>query len=177
MTHEKVIKMIDEYILQDNINEEWVEALKVCRQSLLDVEIQKAEIDILIRKKDNLRDEISKLEYTIVGIMHSVDKWLDEDELKQDEVNRAITMREKTLQITEKQQTEIERLQKNLVETETRISMGDRLITEIKSEAYMKFAERLKKYIPHFDDGHTTMECVMGAIRYTVNELTGDGNG
>ena len=33
--------------------------------------------------------------------MHSVDKWLDGKELEQDEVNRAATMREKTLRIIE----------------------------------------------------------------------------
>lgn len=47
------------------------------------------------------RSEFDTLEYTLLGVMHSVDKWLDGDELEQDEVNRAITMREKTLQIVE----------------------------------------------------------------------------
>ena len=42
--------------------------------------------------------------------MHFVDKWLDGNELEQDEVNRADTMRHKTLQIIEEQQAEIERL-------------------------------------------------------------------
>ena len=47
------------------------------------------------------RDELIEQEYTLTGVMHSVDKWLDGDELEQDEVNRAITMREKTLRIIE----------------------------------------------------------------------------
>ena len=47
------------------------------------------------------REEVDKLEYTLLGVMHSVDKWLDGGELEQDEVNRAITMREKTLRIIE----------------------------------------------------------------------------
>ena len=47
------------------------------------------------------KSEVDKLEYTLMGVMHSVDKWLEGDELKQDEVNRAATMREKTLQIIE----------------------------------------------------------------------------
>jgi hypothetical protein len=42
--------------------------------------------------------------------MHSVDKWLDGKELEQDEVNRAATMREKTLQIVEKLTEESESL-------------------------------------------------------------------
>lgn len=52
--------------------------------------------------------DVDKLEYTLSGVMHSVDKWLDGEELEQDEVNRAITMREKTLRIVEGLQEEIE---------------------------------------------------------------------
>lgn len=61
-----------------------------------------------------LEKENNDLFFKLQGVMWSVDKWLDGDELKQDEVNRAITMREKTLQITEKQQAEIERLREHL---------------------------------------------------------------
>lgn len=50
----------------------------------------------------------------ILGIMHSVDKWLDGKELEQDEVNRAATMREKTLQIVEKKDREINNLRNEL---------------------------------------------------------------
>lgn len=46
---------------------------------------------------------------TLYGVMHSVDKWLDGDELKQDEVNRAATMREKTLRLLENAKTEAAR--------------------------------------------------------------------
>ena len=56
------------------------------------------------------RADVDKIEYTLLGVMHSVDKWLDGDELEQDEVNRAITMREKTLQIVEGLKTDVERL-------------------------------------------------------------------
>lgn len=56
-------------------------------------------------------DKISELEYTLLGVMHSVDKWLDGEELNHDEVTRAATMREKTLQIVEKLIAEKERLQ------------------------------------------------------------------
>ena len=54
--------------------------------------------------------EIERLEYTLLGVMHSVDKWLDDDELKQGEVERAATMREKTLQIVERKMAKIEQL-------------------------------------------------------------------
>ena len=55
------------------------------------------------------RADVDKLEYTLIGVMHCVDKWLDGDELKQDEVNRAITMREKTLRIVENARAEVAR--------------------------------------------------------------------
>ena len=63
-------------------------------------------LDLINRQKA----EIERLEYVLMAVMHSVDKWLEGDELKQDEANRACTMREKTLQIIEKQQSEIESL-------------------------------------------------------------------
>ncbi len=60
---------------------------------------------------ERLKEVNDNLAYTIVGVMLSVDKWLEGDELEQDEVIRAATMREKTLQIVELKQAEIERLQ------------------------------------------------------------------
>lgn len=61
----------------------------------------------------NTTEELKK-EYLILGIMHSVDKWLDDKELEQDEVNRAATMREKTLRIVEKKDREINDLRNEL---------------------------------------------------------------
>ena len=55
------------------------------------------------------RVDVNKLEYTLLGVMHSVDKWLDGNELEQDEVNRAIIMREKTLRIIENLKAEVAR--------------------------------------------------------------------
>lgn len=52
------------------------------------------------------KSEVENLEYTLLGVMHSVDKWLEGDELEQDEVNRAVTMREKTLRIVENAKAE-----------------------------------------------------------------------
>lgn len=52
-----------------------------------------------------------------------------------------------------------------------------RMIVKAKDEAYKEFAERLKETIPHYSDGYTTMECVMGAIRYIEKELTEGNNG
>lgn len=53
------------------------------------------------------RAEFDKLEYALLGVMHSVDKWLEGEELNQDEVNRAATMREKTMRIVEGYQAQI----------------------------------------------------------------------
>ena len=50
---------------------------------------------------------IDSLAYTILGVMHSVDKWLDGKELEQDEVNRAVTMREKVIRIIESRPEQI----------------------------------------------------------------------
>lgn len=64
--------------------------------------------DLITRQKE----EKEHLEYVLMAVMHSVDKWLEGDELKQDEANRACTMREKTLKITEKLHKKIDGLQK-----------------------------------------------------------------
>lgn len=55
------------------------------------------------------KSEVDKLNYTLLGVMLSVDKWLEGEELEQDEVNRAITMREKTLQIIENTKSDVAR--------------------------------------------------------------------
>lgn len=55
----------------------------------------------LIRAAKEAADMLENQAYIILGVMHSVDKWLDGKELEQDEVNRAATMREKTLRIIE----------------------------------------------------------------------------
>ena len=39
MTTEKAIKMIDEYLVEpNNINQEWVEVLEMCKEALIKVE-------------------------------------------------------------------------------------------------------------------------------------------
>lgn len=96
--------------------------------------VRKAEEEIARQQ-----EEIENLTYTLLGVMHSVDKWLDGTELEQDEVNRSATMREKTLRIVEEKQAEIERLKgwDNLLKAE--------IHSLIKSEAIKEFAERLKE--------------------------------
>lgn len=53
------------------------------------------------REVDRLTAERDRLDYTLIGVMYSVDKWLDGDELKAHPINRAVEMRAKTLRITE----------------------------------------------------------------------------
>lgn len=53
------------------------------------------------------REMLENQAYIILGVMHSVDKWLDGKGLEQDEVNRAATMREKTLCIIESRPEQI----------------------------------------------------------------------
>ena len=89
--------------------------------------------------------------YKLTGVMHSVDKWLDGVELEQDEVNRAATMREKTL----------------------------RLIETAKAEAIKEFAERLKNiYIKdkRYDrpNAHTLIDWLFANIDNLVKEMVGD---
>ena len=66
-------------------------------------------LDLLPHEDVAPKSEVDRLEYTLLGVMHSVDKWLDGDELKQDEVNRAATMRKKTLRIIENTKSEVAR--------------------------------------------------------------------
>ena len=73
------------------------------------VENNAKDIIHIIRK---LQTENDDLFYKLTGVMWFVDKWLEGKELKQDEVNRASLMREKTLEITEKQEEEIKKLKK-----------------------------------------------------------------
>lgn len=63
MNNEKIIQTIDEYLEEPHsIHPDWVEALQICRQALIDNETLKAEIKIMLRKKETLRDEISELQ-------------------------------------------------------------------------------------------------------------------
>lgn len=61
----------------------------------------------LIRVAKEAAEMLENQAYIILGVMHSVDKWLDGKELEQDEVNRAATMREKTLCIIESRPEQI----------------------------------------------------------------------
>ena len=97
---------------------------------------QKAEIKKLQAENDDLF-------YKLQGVMWFVDKWLDGDELEQDEVNRAVAMREKTLQITEEQQKEIERLKEGIRFERERIDNIPTLLRQTESQAIKKYIEKV----------------------------------
>lgn len=59
------------------------------------------DMELLMEYIVALGKERDELELTLAGVMWNVDKWLDGDELNQDPVNRAITMREKILYLLE----------------------------------------------------------------------------
>ena len=139
------------------------------------------EIDILVRKNEALKDEVCRLQaenddlfFKLQGVMWSVDKWLDGKELEQDEVNRAATMREKTLQITERQQAEIERLQKERIERIRGLTkvVYDTELAEAKAEAIKEFAKFL---IDKIDGGLISYtadipDCVVDFLEMTEKE-------
>ena len=57
MTNEKVIEMIDEYLSEPNsIHRDWIQALIICKQALVENERQKAEIERLNKEVERLKE-------------------------------------------------------------------------------------------------------------------------
>ena len=107
--------MTDRYFVEgaEKINDSaetlnWYRNLYHCENETTERGIVARAINDILPEYVHQKAEIKRLEYTLMGVMHSVDKWLEGDELKQDETNRAATMREKTLKIVEKQQAEFD---------------------------------------------------------------------
>ena len=143
------------------MNNEFIKALEYCvkDESVCDEKCPlkpvytegKEECKIILMKiciniLNCLSKERDDLLLKLNGVMYSVDKWLEGEELKQDEVSRAITMREKTLRITEKMQADVERAQK----------LNDKRWLEyekIRYEARKEFWERLMKQAVLISDG------------------------
>ena len=90
---------------------------------------------------NRLQADKEKLEYILMGVMHSVDKWLEGEELNHDETNRAIIMREKTLQIVEKQQAEIRRYKNCYEQVKWERDLFEEQCKTAKAEAIKEFAE------------------------------------
>lgn len=150
-----------------------------------------------------LNEERDQLDLTLAGVMHFVDKWLDGEELKQDEVKRAIAMREKTLRIAEELTEEIERLRKTGeygVECPACHGIGKILTTnwltkhlskeqiakekaeaveefhrELRADTVSKMQERLKKELR---SGNAIMDKSIGdIIDQIAKEMLEDNNG
>ena len=105
MTYNEILKALD-CCSRDSKCEE-------CPYSAISADCFELEQDAakLIEKQ---KEKIDNLEYALIGVMHNVDKWLDEEELHLNEVSRAILMRERVLQIIEAKDAEIARLKKML---------------------------------------------------------------
>lgn len=103
-------------------------------------------IDLIERQQA----EIDNLTHTLLGVMHSVDKWLDGAELEQDEVNRAATMREKTLRIVEEKQAEIERLTINMNAFGLSAIREKERADTARAEAIKEFADKAKEKMRDF---------------------------
>lgn len=119
-----------------------------------ELERQKLEIDILIRKKDTLRDEIAekdaeieRLQKIIVGFMDEVGTWSNKYDVDVSNIHRLPLLAKEDFNIRNK----------------------------IKSEAYREFAERLKQTskevtVPYVADT-SIHEHKTGMFWYTADDL------
>ena len=99
--HDKIVEEQDEYIEQLRERNKRLQSENTRLKALADNQCDDCACEIA-NERDRLKTENDELFYKLSGVMLSVNKWLDGEELNQDEVNRACTMREKTLQITER---------------------------------------------------------------------------
>lgn len=188
MTDEQIIKRLDflhRHILKSKIAEQITES------EMLGL----VEGIALIRRQ---REEIRRLEYALLGVMHSVDKWLEGDELKQDEVNRAITMREKTLSIVEglqaentdalalikRQKAQIEKLidecgSQSVLWRDNFASVyetaKETIKAEARAEAIREFAKRIKEQSYESNDwshGVHPIVCEIEVVEEIAEEMT-----
>lgn len=127
-------------------------------RKLTEIDNLKIELQAMRNTANSYKERVQMLEYVLLGVMHSVDKWLDGDELEQDEVNRAATMREKTLQIVESKQAEIERLQR----TTTRL---EKLAELRKTAGFKKLKECIELQRKNAELQHEISSCKAEAIK------------
>lgn len=132
--------------------------------------LRKNLVDFINRKTAENKD----LFYKLTGVMHSVDKWLEGDELKQNEVQRACTMREKTLRIVEQQITDNERLLDRIDQQVTIIGNLELEVDAMRGAAnpykmhYEKAQAEVEKWWANYTlpkEGFFNMLC--GALVYT----------
>lgn len=97
-----------------------------------------------------LKAEKDDLLLIISGIMHFVDKWLEGEELEQDEVQRADTMREKTLKIVEWQRVKIEVLEEAKKQLENDVFNAEMNLDGILQELAAAKVEAIKEFKQKF---------------------------
>lgn len=145
---EKYIKLSDaKKAIEDYRSELTVSkygSLEACMDAKFAVTGAMKELDYIPAADVAPKSEVDKLEYTLLGVMHSVDKWLDGDELEQDEVNRAITMREKTLRIIESAKSEVAR--EIFEEVDSLFDLACHMIG-IEILSFPQYTELKKKYM------------------------------
>lgn len=110
------------------------------------------------------RSEVKDLEYKLTGVMLSVDKWLDGDELNQEEVNRAITMREKTLRIVEELQEQNDILDKRYTDAVDELEKLQLKTCEYIRQAKQEVASEIFEEIEKLLDRHSHSQCFQGEI-------------
>ena len=163
------VSLVDGHIDGQGLTDEQIiKALECCRKKECntcpcydDIECGEMLIGYTIDLINRQKAEIERLEYVLMGVMHSVDKWLEGDELKQDEVNRAATMREKTLQMLEDSQdghirtaaekdAEIDKLKAEIENLDRANIQLMAILQTAQSEARKEYAERLKKKATYY---------------------------
>lgn len=108
-------------------------------------------------------NNVNKDYYVLLGVMHAVDKWLDGDELKQDEVNRAATMREKTLRIIENLQADNAKLRAKLERMTAERDSYERSYLSVEKERN-DIADRYWKTVADRDAAAEDMTLIAGAV-------------
>lgn len=89
-------------------------------------------LDLIYRQRAKIED----LEYKITRIRRYVDKWLTDTELEQALVDRAIAMREETLQSVEKPEVE-NKLSQSIDVNKLKLEVISEVIEKIKEKARM----------------------------------------
>lgn len=148
MTNNEIIKANDildkfDFFNQPADYEHWVDMPEDIKRKA--IEDKENDIKFLKDLINRQQKENENLEYKLLGVMHFVDKWLSGAELEQDEVNRADTMREKTLQIVE----------------------------TAKTNAIKEFAKRLKKRLKG-NGGLYSVTTMNAQIDNLVKEMVGE---
>jgi chromosome segregation ATPase len=113
-------------------------------------------------------ERIENLEYTLIGVMHSVDKWFDEVDESTDEVNRAAQAREIALQAIEHLTAEKDELAGRLM----------RYDTVMKQTLGALYSAQSQYALPrHEADNKEFMETAIDEAIEAINALLGGGEG